>query len=87
MLFRSVGSTVLMVPIAINIALAVNANPAQFALIVSLAASNNFLTASNPVIAMIEGPGGYQKRDLLRVGLPITIIFIVISVAMVNALF
>ncbi len=82
-----VGSTVLMVPIAINIALAVNANPAQFALIVSLAASNNFLTASNPVIAMIEGPGGYQKRDLLRVGLPITIMFIVISVAMVNALF
>ena len=82
-----VGSTVLMVPIAINIALAVNASPAQFAVIVSLAASNNFLTASNPVIAMIQGPGGYQKRDLLRVGLPVTIMFIVISVAMVNALF
>ena len=82
-----VGSTVLMVPIAINIALAVNANPAQFALIVSLAASNNFLTASNPVIAMIQGPGGYQKRDFLRVGLPITLMFIVISVVMVNVLF
>ena len=82
-----VCSTVLMVPIAINIALAVNANPAQFALIVSLAASNNFLTASNPVIAMIQGPGGYQKRDFIRVGIPITLMFIVISVAMVNALF
>jgi di/tricarboxylate transporter len=82
-----VGSTVLMVPIAINIALAVNASPAQFALIVSLSASNNFLTASNPVIAMIQGPGGYQKRDLMRVGLPLSALFIVISVWLVNALF
>ncbi len=82
-----VGSTVLMVPISINIALAVNANPTHFALIVSIAASNNFITTSNPVIAMIQGPGGYQKRDLMRVGLPMTLMVIVISVAMVNTLF
>ena len=82
-----VGSAVLMVPIAINIALAVNANAAHFALIVSIAASNNFITASNPIISMIQGPGGYQKRDLIRVGLPITVVVIAISVAMVNLLF
>jgi di/tricarboxylate transporter len=82
-----VGATVLMVPIAINIALAANANPTPFALVVTFAASNNFMSASNPVIAMIQGPGGYQKRDLARVGMPLSVLFIVIAVTMVNALF
>jgi di/tricarboxylate transporter len=82
-----VGATVLTVPIAINIALAIKADPTVFALIVSLGASNNFLSASNPVIAMIQGPGGYQKRDLVRVGVPLSIVFVVVSVAMVNAIF
>ena len=45
---------------AINLALAAGGNPTAFALIVALSASNNFMTASNPVISMITGPAGYQ---------------------------
>ncbi|HMB43743.1 MAG TPA: SLC13 family permease, partial [Luteimonas sp.] len=67
----NVGATVVMVPMAINIALAANGKPAAFALLVALAASNNFLTASNPVLAMITGPTGYRPRDLWRTGLPL----------------
>jgi len=76
-----------MVPLAINLALAAGGNPTAFALIVALAASNNFITQSNPVIAMIAGPGNYSARDLIRLGTPVSLIYIVIVVVMVNVLF
>ena len=82
----NVGATVVMVPMAINIALAANGNPAAFALLVALSASNNFLTASNPVLAMITGPTGYRPRDLWRSGLPLSALYMVIVLAMVNFL-
>lgn len=87
LVMSQVGATVLMVPMAINMALAVKGNSTEFALIVALAASNNFFTASNPVISMITGPGGYQFRDYLRVGLPLSLMFLVVSVVLVNVLF
>jgi len=82
----NVGATVVMVPMAINIALAANGKPAAFALLVALSASNNFLTASNPVLAMITGPTGYRPRDLWRSGLPLTLLYMVIVLAVVNFL-
>ncbi len=82
----NVGATVVMVPMAINIALAANGKPAAFALLVALSASNNFLTASNPVLAMITGPTGYRPRDLWRSGLPLSALYMVIVLAMVNFL-
>lgn len=84
MAISQVGATVLMVPMAINLALAANAAPLDFALIAALGASNNFLTASNPVNSMISGPGGYRTRDFMRVGLPLTLLFAVASVLLVN---
>jgi di/tricarboxylate transporter len=80
----NVGATVVMVPMGINIALAAGGNPAAFALLVALSASNNFLTASNPVLAMISGPAGYRPRDLWRTGLPLTAMYWVITVASVQ---
>jgi di/tricarboxylate transporter len=82
----NVGATVVMVPMAINIALAANGKPAAFALLVALSASNNFLTASNPVLAMISGPTGYRPRDLWRTGLPLTGLYMVIVLLVVNFL-
>jgi di/tricarboxylate transporter len=82
----NVGATVVMVPMAINIALAANGNPAAFALLVALSASNNFLTASNPVLAMITGPTGYRPRDLWRTGLPLTALYMITVLAVVNFL-
>lgn len=80
----NVGATVIMVPMAINLALAADGNPVAFALITALSASNNFLSASNPVLAMVAGPAGYSARDYLRIGLPLMLIFLLITVGMVN---
>jgi di/tricarboxylate transporter len=83
----NVGATVVMVPMAINIALAANGQPMSYAFLAALCASNNFISHSNPVILMITGPAGYQTRELWRNGLPITLMFIIISVLSVNIMF
>lgn len=82
-----VGATIVMVPIAVNLAVAANGNPTAFALIVALSASNNLMTASNPVISMVTGPANYQPRELWRVGAPLSLIYIVVMVSMVNLMF
>lgn len=81
-----VGATIMMVPLAINLALAANGNPMVFALIVALSASNNFMTATNPVISMVIGPGNYSPRDLWRIGLPLSLLYTAVIVLMVNLL-
>jgi len=87
MVISHVGATIVVVPLAINLALAVGGNPTAFALIVALSASNNFVTQSNPVMSMIIGPAGYKARDLWQIGLPISLIYTAIVVLMVNLLF
>ena len=82
-----VGAAIVMVPLAINIALAAGGNPTAFALVVALAASNNFMTASNPVISMITGPAGYTGKELWKVGAPLSLAYALIAVLMVNLLF
>jgi di/tricarboxylate transporter len=78
---------VVMVPMAINVALAAEGNPMAFAMLVALCASNNFLSQSNPVLAMIAGPGGYRPRDLWRTGAPLTLAYLVITLVAVNLMF
>ena len=82
-----VGATIVMVPMAINLALAAGGNPTAFALIVSMSAANNFMTASNPVMSMITGPGGYNAKELWRVGAPLALVYTTIVVVAVNLMF
>ncbi|MDI9237393.1 SLC13 family permease [Lysobacter sp. LF1] len=82
-----VGATIVTVPLAINLALAAGGNPTAFALIVALSASNNFMTASNPVISMITGPAGYTGKELWRIGAPLSLIYTAVIVLMVNLMF
>ncbi|MFT3897976.1 MAG: SLC13 family permease [Thermomonas sp.] len=83
----NVGSTIVMVPLAINLAIASNGNPTVFALVAALSGSNNIVTMSNPVIAMIAGPAGYTTTRLLRVGLPLVLAYIALTVLAVNLMY
>jgi len=82
-----VGATIVMVPMGINLALAAGGNPTAFALLVAMSASNNFMTASNPVMSMITGPAGYQPRDLWRLGAPLSLLYTVVVIIAVNIMF
>ncbi|KRG87715.1 potassium transporter TrkA [Stenotrophomonas daejeonensis] len=82
-----VGATIVTVPIAVNLALAAGGNPTAFALIVALSASNNLMTASNPVISMVMGPAKYTPREMWRIGAPLSLLYTVIVVVMINIMF
>jgi di/tricarboxylate transporter len=83
----NVGSTIVMVPLAINLALAVGGSPTAFALVVALAGSSNIMTVSNPVISMITGPGSYNSRNLWRIGSPLVLAYLAVMLVAVNLLF
>lgn len=87
LLMSNVGATVLLVPLAVNIAIGAGANPAVFALTVALATSNSFLIPTHQVNALIMGPGGYQVADFLKAGSIITVMFLVVMIAMLTLLY
>jgi di/tricarboxylate transporter len=80
----NVGATVLLVPLAANVAVGVGADPVQFGLIVALAASNAFLLPTHQVNALIMGPGNYRVAHFLRAGLAMTIVFLIVLIISVN---
>jgi di/tricarboxylate transporter len=83
----NVGATVIMVPMAINLAISHGDPPLAYALIVALCASNNFISVSNPVLSMVSGPAGYRGIDLLRIGAPLSLAYILIVVLAVGLLY
>lgn len=84
----NVGTAVMMVPMAINIALASGGNPSAYALIVAISVSNTFLIpGASPTILIVAGPGGYKSRDFLRTGLPLTLLLLITTLVMVNLMF
>jgi len=82
----NVGATVLLVPLAANVAVGVDASPAEFGMIVALAASNAFLLPTHQVNALLMGPGGYRVKDFLKAGLAMSVLFIVVLVVGVRVL-
>ena len=87
LVMSNVGATVLLVPLAVNIAIAAGANPAVFALTVAIATSNSFLIPTHQVNALIMGPGGYRVSDFMKAGGIMTILFLVVSLTMLNIVF
>ncbi len=75
LVMSNVGATVLLVPLAVNIALGVGADPAVYGLAVALATSNAFLLPTHQVNALIMGPAGYRVADFLRAGSGMTVLF------------
>ena len=86
LVMSNVGATVLLVPLAVNIALGVGADPALFALTVAISTSNSFLIPTHQVNALILGPGGYRVTDYMRAGGIMTILFLIVSLFALNYL-
>jgi len=87
LVMSNVGATVLLVPLAVNIALQVGADPAVYALTVAIATSNSFLIPTHQVNALIMGPGGYGVPDFMKAGGIMTILFLVVMLIMMNVVF
>ena len=87
LVMSNVGATVLLVPLAVNLALQAGANPAVFALTVAIATSNSFLIPTHQVNALLMGPGGYKVPDFMKAGGVMTILFLIVSLIMLNIIF
>lgn len=87
LVMSNVGATVLLVPLAVNIAIGVGANPALFALTVAIATSNSFLIPTHQVNALIMGPAGYHVSDFMKAGGIMTVLFLVVMIAVMNLVY
>ena len=87
LIMSNVGATVLLVPLAINIAIAGGGDPAVFAMTVAISTSNSFLIPTHQVNALIMGPAGYKVKDFLKAGLGMTLLFLIVSLTVMNLIF
>ena len=87
LVMSNVGATVLLVPLAVSIAVAAGGDPAIFALTVAISTSNSFIIPTHQVNALIMGPAGYKVVDFVRTGGIMTVLFLVVSLAMLNLVF
>lgn len=87
MFISNTATAVLMAPVAIAVAQEMHASPYPFAMIVALAASTAFMTpVSSPVNTLVVAPGNYTFGDFVRVGVPFSIIVMIVSVLLVPLL-
>ena len=83
----NVGSVVLMIPLAMNMAATIGTDPMVAALVVAVSASNTFILPTHQVNALIMRPGGYRTKDYMRAGLGMTALYTGVLMLCVNFLF
>ncbi len=71
----NVGATVLMIPLAMDMAFDIGTDPLVAALVVAVSASNTFILPTHQVNALIMRPGGYKTKDYMRAGLGMTVLY------------
>jgi di/tricarboxylate transporter len=82
------ATAVLIAPIAIDAALEIGASPHAFAMTVAVAASAAFITpVSSPVNTLVLEPGGYSFIDFVKVGVPMALLTMLITVGLCALLY
>ncbi|MBE8809204.1 SLC13 family permease [Klebsiella pneumoniae] len=82
------ATAVLMAPIALEAAKSMGVSPYPFAMVVAMAASAAFMTpVSSPVNTLVLGPGKYSFSDFVKIGVPFTILVMVVCVLLIPVLF
>jgi di/tricarboxylate transporter len=77
---NNTATAVIAAPVAVDIADRLDVNPDAFLMGVAVAASCAFLTPiGHKNNTLIMGPGGYRFGDYWRMGLPLEILIVVIS--------
>jgi di/tricarboxylate transporter len=81
------ATAVLMAPVALAIAHDLDVSPYPFAMVVMMAATSAFMTpVSSPVNTLVLSPGNYRFADFVRVGVPFTLVVMIVAVVLVPIL-
>lgn len=79
---------VLMAPVALSAAAALGISPQLLMMTVAIAASSSFASPlSHPAHLLVMGPGGYRFADYAKIGVPLTILALLVSVALLPVMF
>ena len=82
------ATAVIFAPIGIKIAEASSISPYPIAMTIAIAASSAYLTPiASPVNMLVVAPGGYKFMDFVRIGFPMFIIALLVSLLIIPLLF
>lgn len=88
LVLSNTASAVLVAPIAIYAAAALDVSPYPFAVAVVIAASCAYSTpVSTPVVTLVVDPGGYRFTDFLKVGIPLLILSYFVTLLLAPLIF
>ncbi len=80
-IITNIGAAAIIFPVALSLASQLSLNPKPFVLLVAFAAAGSFMTPIGyQTNLMVYGPGGYNFKDYFRIGLPLTLLFMVVAV-------
>ncbi|MGB2131516.1 MAG: SLC13 family permease, partial [Marinobacterium sp.] len=82
------ATTVLVAPVALSTAQLLGVNPEPVMISVAIAASTAFATPiASPVNTLVVTPGNYRFSDFARVGIPLQLIALVLTLLLTPLLF
>ncbi len=82
------ATTVLIAPIAVDAAIGLGLSPYPILMTVALAASTAFATpVASPVNTLVMGPGDYRFIHFVKVGIPLQIIVLILTMILVPLIF
>lgn len=75
-------------PVSLTMAANLGLDPLPFILIVAFASAANFMTPIGfQTNLMVYGPGGYTFNDFMKVGAPLTLIYMVVTVVILTLMY
>ena len=82
------ATTVLIAPVALAASTSMGVQPEPVMMSVAIAASTAFATPiASPVNTLVLAPGGYRFKDFLKVGIPLQLIVMVVSLGVIPLIF
>jgi di/tricarboxylate transporter len=87
LVMSNVGTTILLLPVAMNLAVQMHQDPLLFALIVAVSSSNSFIIPTHQANALIFSTGQYRVRKFVQVGGIMTVAYLGIELIILNMIF
>ncbi len=87
-IITNIGAVAIIFPISLSLAQQIGADPRPFVLLVAYAAAASFITPIGyQTNLMVYGPGGYKFKDFLKIGAPLALLFMIVTVTVLSLQF